>query len=313
MIEIENPREFPDRARGAYATIGNFDGVHLGHQRILARLRSLADQASAPALALTFRPHPATLLRPLDAPLPLVWPEREALLLEQAGATEVGFFKTGPWLLSMPARVFFDDMVRGLLGVRGLVEGPNFAFGHDREGDVVRLRTWCSESGMAFETVDAIRVGGELVSSSRIRESIRLGKVEDAASLLGRPHRIRGIVGRGAGRGAGLGFPTINLESVDVLAPADGVYAAQAIVEGEPRTWPAACNLGPNPTFGETARKIEAHLIGFHGDLLGRCVELDFLERIRGTRKFPDFEALVTQIAADLEATRVIAGLRPGE
>lgn len=308
MIVIENPREFPARARGAYATIGNFDGVHLGHQRILARLRALADQAGAPALALTFHPHPATLLRPQLAPVPLVWPEREAVLLKEAGATEVGVFKTGSWLLSMSAREFFDAIVLGLLAARGLVEGPNFAFGHDRQGDVASLRAWCSESGLDFETMDAIRVGDELVSSSRIRESIREGRVLEAASLLGRPHRIRGIVSRGAGRGAGLGFPTINLQDVDVLAPADGVYAARAFIADEQKPWPAACNLGPNPTFGESARKIEAHLIGFQGDLLDQRVELDFLDRIRPTQKFPDLQALLDQIAVDLKATLAIVG-----
>ncbi len=306
MIEIENAREFPTRARGAYATIGNFDGVHLGHQRILGRLRALADQAGAPALALTFHPHPAMLLRPDQAPTPLVWPEREARLLKEAGATEVGVFKTGPWLLSMSAREFFTAIVRQLLSARGLVEGPNFAFGHDRQGDVASLRTWCAEVGMDFETVDAIHVGDELVSSSRIRASIQAGRVREAATLLGRAHRLRGVVVRGAGRGAGLGFPTANLDRIDVLAPGDGVYAALAFIKGEPKPWPAACNLGPNPTFGESARKLEAHLIGFHGDLVGQTVELDFLDQIRPTRKFPDLQALLGQIAADVETVMAI-------
>ena len=151
MIVIENPREFPARARGAFVTVGNFDGVHRGHQALLSRLRARADAAGVPALAITFDPHPATLLRPAEAPVPLVWPEREIELLKEAGATDVGVFRTGPWLLELSARDFFDRVVREQLGARGLVEGPNFAFGHDRKGDVAILR------GMVRRVGDRLR------------------------------------------------------------------------------------------------------------------------------------------------------------
>ncbi len=304
MIAIENVREFPARARGAFVTIGNFDGVHRGHQALLSRLRALADAADAPAMAVTFDPHPATLLRPAEAPVPLVWPEREVELLGEAGATEVGVFRTGPWLLDLSAREFFDRVIREQFGARGLVEGPNFAFGHDRKGNIAILADWCAAAGITFEVVEGTTIDDHLVSSSRIRRELSAGSVEEAARLLSRPHRIRGVVSRGAGRGAGLGFPTANLEGVDTLIPADGVYAALARVEGREPAHPAATHIGPNATFGEQARTVEAHLLGFSGDIYGARVELDFVRRLRGTRRFEGLDELVRQVQADIEETR---------
>lgn len=304
MIVIDNVREFPAGARGAFVTVGNFDGVHQGHRALLSRLRRRADAVGAPALALTFDPHPATLLRPAEAPVPLVWPAREVELLREAGATEVGVFRTGPWLLELSAREFFDRVIREQFGARGMVEGPNFAFGHDRRGDVAILREWCAADGIEFEVVEGTRIDGELVSSSRIRRALVAGDVVEAARLMARPHRIRGTVGRGAGRGAGLGFPTANLVGIDTLIPGDGVYAARAFVDGPGPSYPAACNIGPNPTFGDQARKVEAHLLGFSGDLYGRRVELDFLERLRETRRFDGLDGLLRQVRADVEETR---------
>jgi riboflavin kinase/FMN adenylyltransferase len=240
--------------------------------------------------------------------VPLVWPDREIALLNEAGATEVAVFHTGPWLLQLSAREFFDQVICRQLEARGIVEGPNFAFGHDRLGDVNILRSWSAEAGIDFEVVEATTIDGRLVSSSLIRQCLTEGDVLEAARLLGRPHRIRGHVDRGAGRGAGLGFPTANLGAIDTLIPLEGVYAGRAWVSDRARTlaWPAACNIGPNPTFGESARKVEAHLIGFNGDLYGTTVELDILERLRGTQKFSGLEELLSQIRADVEETRRI-------
>jgi riboflavin kinase/FMN adenylyltransferase len=312
VITIDNVEDFPAAARGAYVTIGNFDGVHRGHQRLIGRLRARADAAGVPALAITFNPHPVALLRPDKAPVPLVWPEREIALLEQSGATDVAVFRTGRWLLDLSAREFFDRVIRRQIAARGIVEGPNFAFGHDREGDVALLGQWCRASGIDFEVVDPIEEDGQLISSSRIREALRAGNALEASKFLGRPHRIRGIVAHGSGRGAGIGVPTVNLEHIDTLIPADGVYATRAFLELDPdapggptvSAWPAACHIGPNATFGEHARTVEAHLIGFEGDLYGQKVELDFLARLRGTRAFPNLDQLLAQIRADIEETR---------
>ncbi len=250
-----------------------------------------------------------SLLRPDKAPVPLVWPEREIALLEEAGATDVAVFRTGRWLLDLTARDFFDRVIRRQFATRGMVEGPNFAFGHDRQGNVEVLGDWCAEAGIEFEVVDPISDNGQLISSSRIRQCLNEGKIEQAASFLGRPHRIRGVVIHGVGRGAKLGIPTINVDGVDTLIPLEGVYAVRVFVAGNPSqsaAWPAACNVGPNPTFGEQARKLEAHLIGFHGDLYGRSVELDFLARLRPTRAFASLDELLGQIHSDIETARQI-------
>lgn len=307
VIKIENVRDLPARVRGSYFTIGNFDGVHLGHQKLISRLKAKAASAGVQAIAVTFDPHPVALLRPDKVPVPLVWPEREVELLVQTGLDEVAVFQTGDWLLGLSARSFFDQVIRHLFEARGLVEGPNFAFGRDRLGTVETLAAWSEESGLDFETVEPVLVDDRLVSSSRIRNCLDAGKAREASELLGRPHRIRGIVTHGAARGRGLGFPTANLDGIDTLIPLDGVYAGLAWIEDQDRPWPVACNIGPNPTFGEQIRKVEAHLIGYDGNLYGRKVELDFLDRIRGTRKFEGLDGLLNQIRADIDLAVKIA------
>jgi riboflavin kinase/FMN adenylyltransferase len=310
---IDSSGEIPEKARGAIVTIGNFDGVHRGHRKLLARARARADAAGVPALAITFDPHPVALLRPEAAPVPLVWLDREVRLLEDAGASLVGVLRTGRWLLELTAREFFERVLCMQLGVRGLVEGPNFAFGHDRTGDVKTLAAWCAQAGIDFEVVDLAVIDGQLISSSLIRQCLRNGRVKEAAEYLGRPHRIRGTVQSGARRGATIGFPTINLAEVDTMVPAEGVYAGLTWIEDEDRPWPSACNIGPNPTFGDEAKKIEAHLIGFSGDLYGRNVEIEFIDRIRATRKFSGRDELVSQIQADVLEARRISKAEIGE
>ncbi|MGE5756878.1 MAG: riboflavin biosynthesis protein RibF [Planctomycetaceae bacterium] len=307
MITIESFAEVPERVRGAYLAVGNFDGVHRGHSRLLARLRARADASETAALALTFDPHPAALLRPEKAPVPLGWTERNAALMKEAGATEVGVFRTGPWLLGLTAREFFDRVIVGQFGARGMVEGPNFAFGRDRGGDTTLLAQWCRGAGLGLEVVEPTVIEGQLVSSTRIRNCLAEGRADEAARLLGRPHRIRGLVTHGAGRGAGLGFPTANLDGIDTLIPADGVYAGLAYLDGQGPSYATACHVGPNVTFGEQIRKVEAHLLDFDGDLYGRTIELDFLQRLRPTRPFTGLDDLLAQIRLDVEQARRLA------
>lgn len=306
MITLENFAEVATRFRGAYLAVGNFDGVHRGHQQLLGLLCSQAAAAGTVAIALTFDPHPVALLRPEQAPAPLVWTERKVALLKRAGVHEVGVFQTGAWLLGLTAREFFDRVIVGQFGARGMVEGPNFAFGRDRGGDAGLLAGWCAAAGLEFAMAGSTEAGGQLVSSSRIRRALTEGRVDEAAALLGRPHRIRGVVTHGAGRGAGLGFPTANLDGIDTLIPADGVYAANAYLDGQTLPRPAACHIGPNVTFGEQIRKVEAHLLDYQGDLYGQTVELDVLQRIRPSRPFAGLDELLAQIAADVEQTRLI-------
>lgn len=308
LITLDELTEVPSRLQGGYLAVGNFDGVHLGHARLVGRLRARADQVNAPAVALTFDPHPIAFLRPDKAPSPLVWTERKVALLREAGATEVGVFKTGPWLLGLSAREFFERIVVGRFKAKGMVEGPNFAFGRDRGGDAELLAGWCREAGLGFEVVEPMSVDGELVSSSRIRLCLAEGQVDEAARMLGRPYRLRGLVAHGAARGAGLGFPTANLDGIDTQIPADGVYATLASIDGLKPSHPAATHIGPNVTFGEQVRKVESHLLGFDGDLYDRTVEVEFVARIRGSRKFAGLDDLLTQIRDDVSQVRAACG-----
>ena len=305
MITLNDTRDVPSRIRGAFVAVGNFDGVHQGHRHLLDRLRSRAESAGTSCLTLTFDPPPATFLRPTTAPAPLTWIDQRVHLLRDAGIDEVGVFATGPWLLGLTAREFFDTILVGQLGAKGIVEGPTFGFGRDRGGDAKILGTWCAGAGLGFEVVAPTEDDGVIVSSSRIRQSLGAGDVESATRMLGRPHRIRGIVTHGAGRGAGIGVPTANLDEIDTLIPDDGVYAVHAYLKGNSTPLSAACNIGPNPTFGEQTRKVEAHLIDFKGDIYGQSIELDLLARIRPTRKFAGLDDLLAQIARDVEVARV--------
>lgn len=306
MLRIGDQGLLDESIRGGYVAVGNFDGVHLGHMRLLRRLRERADEAGVPALALSFDPHPVALLRPEAPHVPLTWLERTLELMQGAGATHVGVFETGPWLLGLSAREFFDRIILGQLGARGMVEGPNFFFGHDRQGNVELLGEWCEQEGLGFEVARPVELGGGIVSSSRIRRALATGEAAEAADLLGRPHRVRGTVVRGAGRGAGLGFPTANVSGIDVQIPADGVYAARAWLESGQPPCPAAVHIGPNVTFGEQSRTVEAYLIDFEGNLYDQGLELDFLKLLRRSQKFESVEPLLEQMRADVrEAKRV--------
>ncbi len=297
---LEHFGPVPDWARGAYLAVGNFDGVHRGHAHLIDRLRARAHRANAPAIALTFDPSPAAVLRPDKAPIPLSWTERKVDLLKEAGADGVGVFRTGPWLLGLTAREFFDRVVVGQFGASGMVEGPTFGFGRDRGGDASLLGSWCEGAGLGFEIASPTEFEGQIVSSSRIRKALAEGHVDEAAALLGRPHRVRGLVVKGQGRGAGLGFPTANLEGIDTQIPADGVYAAQVRIAGETLWRVAAVHVGANATFDATMRTVEAHILSYRGDLYGRSLELDWTRRIRGTRKFAGIDELLKQIHADV-------------
>ncbi len=289
----------PESCRGGVLSIGNFDGVHLGHQGLLVETIRQARALSRPALAVTFDPHPQKLLRP-DAFQPtLTTLEHRAELLQCHGVDHVLIFQITPAFLQIGARAFFDQIIRDLLGAKGVVEGFNFGFGQGREGTTETLKTLGQAAGMTITLVQALEIDGKPVSTSRVRGDLLAGNVASARRLLDRPYRLAGTVAAGQKRGQTLGFPTANLFQCATLIPGDGVYAARAFHEGV--SYPAAVNIGPNPTFGEQTRKVEAHLIGFQGDLYGKTLAVDFLERIRDTRPFSGPAELIEQLKRDIE------------
>ena len=192
MIALRTLDDFPETFRGGAVAIGNFDGVHLGHARLVERLRAMAKKIHGPAIVFTFDPPPVRLLRPHAAPEPLLWIERKIEILAEMGVDALLIYPTDQALLDLENRPFFDRIVRGRLGAGALVEGPNFFFGHNRSGNVEVLRGFCAEARMPFEVVEPVEVAGQIVSSSRIRWLVSAGRVDEAAAMLGRPYRIRG-------------------------------------------------------------------------------------------------------------------------
>ena len=304
MLLLRDLNRLPKAARGGAVSIGNFDGVHRGHAKLVERLRRRADEVGGPAVVFTFDPHPATLLRPDRAPTPLTWMERRADLLAKAGADVLLACPTTRDLLSLSPQEFFDRAIAGALEAKALIEGPNFYFGKDRAGDVKTLRSLCEERGIALEILDAAVSEGETISSSRIRRLLSAGAVGEAAALLTEPYRIRGRVVSGERRGRNLGFPTANLDGVDTLIPGDGIYAGKFVWPGGERA--TAIHIGPNLTFGESVRKIECHLLDFKGDLYGAPAEVTFLARLREVQPFPSAERLIEALHADVARTREI-------
>jgi riboflavin kinase/FMN adenylyltransferase len=293
---------FPEECRGGALTIGNFDGVHRGHQALLAELRRQAEAGPGPAVALTFDPPPSQLLRPEATPAALNTATERAELIERSGADHVLIVKTTLELLHLTAQEFFDRVLRERLGPRTVVPGYNFAFGRGREGTVERLEAMCRAAGLKFVLVAPLEWRGQAVSSSRIRGALLAGEVALAAELLGRPYRLHGRVVAGQRRGQTLGFPTANLEQVPTVVPGNGVYAVRVELGG--RSWGGAANVGPNPTFLEQQRKLEVHLLDFQGDLYGAELPVEFVERLRDTRKFAGAAELVEQLRRDVAAAR---------
>lgn len=304
-MQLQHGFQNPTTYRHGFVSIGNFDGVHLGHQSMIAALVQKARSADVPAVVFTFDPHPITLLRPGSAPPPLSTVHRKAQLLEDLGVDCLIVYPTDRALLDLSAREFFNRIVVEEIAAGGLVEGPNFFFGRDRAGDIHKLHEYCDESGLDLKIVKPVSLGGRMVSSTAIRGLIATGDVSKAAELLGHRYRLRGVVSHGAGRGTDLGFPTANLESVETVLPQDGVYAALVFLDNH--AYPAAINVGPNPTFGEYQRKLEAHLVGFSGDLYGQVLEVEFLGRLRATTSFEGINQLKEQLEDDIKQTRALA------
>ncbi len=294
----------PAACRGGVLTLGNFDGVHRGHQALIAEAARQARTLGGPAVAVTFDPHPLQLLRPAAFQPLLTTIEHRAELLHAAGADHVLILQTTPALLQLSARDFFVRVIQHDLQARALVEGYNFAFGKGREGTTEVLRELCAAAHLPLTLVPPQEVLGKPASSSRVRAEILAGRLDIVQALLGRPYRIAGTVVAGQQRGARLGFPTANLDGARTLIPGNGVYAVRAM-HGD-KAWPAAANVGPNPTFGEDARKVEVHLIDFAGDLYAQELAVDFVAKIRDVQSFASVPELIAQVRADVEWARAV-------
>ncbi len=290
-------------AAPSVVTVGVFDGVHRGHQVIVGHAVGLARRLGVRAVALTFDPHPVTVLRPGHRVPLLTTVPRRAQLLKECGVDEVVVLSFTEELSRLQPREFVDSVLRGALAATAVVVGSNFRFGHRAAGDLDTLTEIGAAVGFAVEGVPLVGTSGGTFSSSYVRERVLAGQVEEAALALGRPHRLDGVVVTGDRRGRALGYPTANVSAAEAAAvPADGVYAGR-LVRGSD-AWPAAISVGTNPTFSGSTRRVEAHALDVDVDLYDSQVGVEFLARIRDTWKFDSAEALVAQMDEDVVAVR---------
>ena len=305
---IEGLERVPPDARACVLTLGNFDGVHLGHRRIVESARDLADREGVAVAAMTFEPPPAVVLRPDDEHNRISGPDEKARLLLEAGADWVVLAETTTELLALSAEQFVGRVIVDRFAPVHMVEGHNFFFGHRRSGDVTVLRELGRQGGFDVRLVDPVSVSlacdQPRVSSTLIRELLQAGRVDDANTALGRPFALAGRVVPGERRGTALTFPTINLGGFDQVIPAKGVYAGLADVAGT--QYAAAISVGTKPTFGRAPLAVEAFLLNADGDFYDEKVTVTFLRRLRDQIRFPDAESLKAQMAKDVQRVQEI-------
>jgi riboflavin kinase/FMN adenylyltransferase len=318
----------PER-RPAAATIGVFDGVHRGHQALLARVVEAARSVGGVPVVVTFARHPLAVLAPERCPEPLTTGEERWALLTARGITEVVALDFDRAMSELTAREFLERVLLRHFDLRVLVVGPDFAMGRGRRGDRAELLTLGVELGFTVEEVTPVLALGKPISSTRLRQAIAAGDVAVARELLGRDYVINGPVVQGHGRGSGLGFATANLAvEAGKMLPADGVYAAFAArgaagagsppavppaevsPAADPDWLPAVVNIGRAPTFGGTERRVEVHVLDLTADLRGERLQVRLVARLRGEVRFPDAAALVAQIRADVDQARRILWAR---
>ena len=314
-----NVREGLDGLRtltpGSVVTIGNFDGVHLGHQEIVRRCDALrAASPSGRVAVVTFEPHPLTVLRPELAPPRLTLPPAKWERVAGLGVDEYVVLPPTPDVLGLSAEAFWA-LLRDEARIAHLVEGETFTFGKGRGGTIDALRAWSAGTPVGVHVVPPVtRAMLDLqvvpVSSSLVRFLVDGGRMRDAAVCLGRPYALEGTVVQGYQRGRTIGVPTANLDCGDLLVPADGVYAARCAIGG--RTHPVALSVGTMPTFGANRRQVEAFILDFSGELYGQPLRVEVLDWVREQWKLPGIDALKWQIARDVgEVRRIVAQLDP--
>ena len=294
----EDPR--PPRWQHPVLALGNFDGLHRGHTKIIERVRRVATERGASAVVLTFDPHPPRIVRPDKAP-PLLMTKAQRLdALERAGVDGVAVVLFTHELSQWDPETFVRTVLVEWLHVSEVWVGANFLFGRDRAGNFSILRSLGARYGFRAEKIDPVRYKEFVVSSTRVRRLISEGRVDEAGALLGHPYAIDGLVVAGQQRGRDIGFPTANISSENELIPPHGVYATTVRLDGV--IYPSVTNIGVRPTFGGgPATVIETHLLGQDRDLYGRTLQLGFVQRVRDERRFDDVEALKAQIAADVQ------------
>jgi riboflavin kinase/FMN adenylyltransferase len=298
---------------GSVATLGNFDGLHLGHQALVRNAVEDARRLGARSVVLTFEPHPLKILAPARAPKLLLSHKDKMELLQSLEVDVVVIQKFDAAFASVPARDFVARVLVERLGAKKIWVGRDLRFGQGRKGSVDDLLRWGLEDGIEVGIVEPILLGGARVSSSLVRQLVEEGRVDEVVPMLGRYHLVSGRVVSGERRGRELGFPTANISSRTEVLPLDGIYAT--LFQCGAKRYFSASSIGTNPTFGDGPRTIESFLLDFDGDLYGEAVKVYFVKRIRAEKKFASVDDLVAQMREDVARARAIfdeSGLRTG-
>jgi riboflavin kinase/FMN adenylyltransferase len=304
LIRIGHRDPVPDKLRGAIIALGNFDGFHLGHQRVVAEAVEWAKAEGRPAIVATFDPHPVRHFAPHVPPFRLTTLDQREELFAAAGADGMLVFHFDDELAATTAECFVRDLLGGHLGAAGVVTGEDFTFGKDRGGSVQVLREIGASSGIESRSIGPVTETKQVVSSSRIRDALKAGECEVAARLLTRPFAIRGIVQHGDKRGRQIGYPTANLELGTYLRPRFGIYAVTGRIIATGERLKGAANVGVRPTFDPPRELLEPYFFDFSGDLYGQEIEVAFHHFLRPEAKFDSLDALTEQMAKDCEEAR---------
>lgn len=300
------PSGLPGDDRPVIVTVGTFDGVHLGHWRVLEEIGARAAAVDGRSVLVTFDPHPLRIVRPAAAPPMLTTPDEKKTVLAESRLDYVVFVAFTPELREYSPRRFVTELLLSRLGMSELVIGYDHGFGKGRSGDVDTLRVIATECGFALDVVEAVHADDTAISSTSIRRALLEGRLADATRALGRPYPLSGIVVRGDGRGRELGFPTANIRvsGVDKLVPAAGIYACTASVAGVRHM--GALHIGPRPSFPGADPTVEVFLLDFEGRLYGHEIRLELVEYLRPVAAFGTVQSLKEQMRVDVERTRVV-------
>jgi len=291
--------------QNAFVTIGNFDGIHLGHRQLLTNLVREAHCDGRKAVVITFEPHPKMLIHPERRPFYLITSLEEKLnLLAECGLDAVIVVGFNLKYAQTSAHDFFTDFLCEKLRISRIVIGHDYTFGRGKEGNEALLIFYGKKLGFEVEVINAFATAGTIISSTRIRQAILEGDMETAQALLGRPYNVAGVVVAGQRRGAALGFPTANIAPEKEMIPPDGVYAVKARLAEN--SIGGVMNIGTNPTFADSRRSLEVHLFDFNKDIYGQRLDVSFLKRLRGEITFPNVEQLVSQIRRDVSVAKKI-------
>jgi riboflavin kinase/FMN adenylyltransferase len=301
------PDDPPPRWQQPVLALGNFDGLHRGHMKIIDRVRRRAGERAGTPAAMTFEPHPPRVLRPDKAPPLLMTADQKIEALARSGMQGVAVVRFTEDLSRWDPEAFVRTVLVEWLHVAEVWVGANFLFGHERAGTFTVLRSLGARYGFRAEKIDPVRYKDFVVSSTRIRRLVSEGRVDEAGALLGHHYFIDGVVARGAGRGRELGFPTANIATPNELVPPAGVYATTLTIDGI--VYPSITNIGMRPTFGDVEHPVvETHVFDVSRDLYESGVRLSFVQRLRDERAFPDVDALRAQIEADCRSARRLFG-----